>query len=30
MELPAHHPTMTVPMTLDTANIAGNVHGGTC
>jgi acyl-CoA hydrolase len=30
MELSAHHPTMTVLMTRDTANFAGNVHGGAC
>ena len=29
MELPAHQLTMTVLMTPDTANFAGNVHGGT-
>lgn len=29
MELPAHHLTMTVLMTPDMANFAGNVHGGT-
>jgi len=29
MELPAHQMTMTVLMTPDTANFAGNVHGGT-
>jgi acyl-CoA hydrolase len=29
MNLPAHHLTMTVLMTPDTANFAGNVHGGT-
>ena len=28
MELPAHQLTMTVLMTPDTANFAGNVHGG--
>ena len=29
MDLPAHQLTMTVLMTPDTANFAGNVHGGT-
>ncbi|MEW6706955.1 MAG: acyl-CoA thioesterase [Pseudomonadota bacterium] len=29
MTLPAHQLTMTVLMTPDTANFAGNVHGGT-
>ena len=29
MELPAHQMSMTVLMTPDTANFAGNVHGGT-
>ncbi|MBP6776014.1 MAG: acyl-CoA thioesterase, partial [Piscinibacter sp.] len=29
MNLPAHQLTMTVLMTPDTANFAGNVHGGT-
>ena len=29
MERPAHQLTMTVLMTPDTANFAGNVHGGT-
>lgn len=29
MELPKHQLTMTVLMTPDTANFAGNVHGGT-
>ena len=29
MEQPAHELTMTVLMTPDTANFAGNVHGGT-
>ena len=29
MDLPSHQPSMTVLMTLDTANFAGNVHGGT-
>jgi acyl-CoA hydrolase len=29
MDLPSHHLTMTVLMTPDTANFAGNVHGGT-
>ena len=29
MDLPAHQLTMTVPMTPDTANLAGNVHGRT-
>jgi len=29
MNLPAHQTTMTVLMTPDTANFAGNVHGGT-
>lgn len=29
MELPAHHLSMTVLMTPDMANFAGNVHGGT-
>ena len=29
MEQPAHQLTMTVLMTPDTANFAGNVHGGT-
>lgn len=29
MDLPAHQVTMTVLMTPDTANFAGNVHGGT-
>ena len=29
MSLPAHQLTMTVLMTPDTANFAGNVHGGT-
>ena len=29
MELPAYQLTMTVLMTPDTANFAGNVHGGT-
>jgi acyl-CoA hydrolase len=29
MELPAHQLTMTVLMTPDMANFAGNVHGGT-
>src|SRR3982750_4776743 len=29
MALPAHQLTMTVLMTPDTANFAGNVHGGT-
>jgi acyl-CoA hydrolase len=29
MNLPAHQMTMTVLMTPDTANFAGNVHGGT-
>ena len=29
MEFPAHQLTMTVLMTPDTANFAGNVHGGT-
>jgi acyl-CoA hydrolase len=29
MKLPAHQLTMTVLMTPDTANFAGNVHGGT-
>jgi acyl-CoA hydrolase len=29
MEMPAHQLTMTVLMTPDTANFAGNVHGGT-
>src|SRR5689334_17519332 len=29
MELPRHELTMTVLMTPDTANFAGNVHGGT-
>jgi uncharacterized protein (TIGR00369 family) len=29
MELPNHQLTMTVLMTPDTANFAGNVHGGT-
>jgi uncharacterized protein (TIGR00369 family) len=29
MELPTHQLTMTVLMTPDTANFAGNVHGGT-
>jgi acyl-CoA hydrolase len=29
MELPSHQLTMTVLMTPDTANFAGNVHGGT-
>ncbi|MEK8052982.1 acyl-CoA thioesterase [Ideonella sp. DXS22W] len=29
MELPRHQLTMTVLMTPDTANFAGNVHGGT-
>jgi len=29
MELPTHRLTMTVLMTPDTANFAGNVHGGT-
>ena len=29
MELPGHQLTMTVLMTPDTANFAGNVHGGT-
>ena len=29
MELPAHQLAMTVLMTPDTANFAGNVHGGT-
>ena len=29
MEQPAHELTMTVMMTPDTANFAGNVHGGT-
>jgi acyl-CoA hydrolase len=29
MDLPAHELTMTVLMTPDTANFAGNVHGGT-
>ena len=29
MELPAHQLSMTVLMTPDTANFAGNVHGGT-
>src|SRR6218665_640827 len=29
MDLPAHHLTMTVLMPPDTANFAGNVHGGT-
>src|SRR5688500_2855736 len=28
MDLPAHQLTMTVLMTPDTANFAGNVHGG--
>ena len=28
-ELPAHQLTMTVLMTPDMANFAGNVHGGT-
>jgi acyl-CoA hydrolase len=28
MEMPAHQLTMTVLMTPDTANFAGNVHGG--
>jgi acyl-CoA hydrolase len=30
MDLPSHQLTMTVLMTPDTANFAGNVHGGTC
>ncbi len=29
MDLPSHQLTMTVLMTPDTANFAGNVHGGT-
>ena len=29
MSLPAHQLTMTILMTPDTANFAGNVHGGT-
>src|SRR4029453_7574896 len=29
IQLPAHQLTMTVLMTPDTANFAGNVHGGT-
>lgn len=29
MNLPAHQLTMTILMTPDTANFAGNVHGGT-
>ena len=29
MELAAHQLSMTVLMTPDTANFAGNVHGGT-
>ena len=29
MDMPAHQLTMTVLMTPDTANFAGNVHGGT-
>lgn len=29
MQLPSHQLTMTVLMTPDTANFAGNVHGGT-
>jgi acyl-CoA hydrolase len=29
MDLPAHQLSMTVLMTLDTANFSGNVHGGT-
>src|SRR5215467_12193634 len=29
MDLPAHQLTMTILMTPDTANFAGNVHGGT-
>ena len=29
MELPSHQLTMTVLMTPDMANFAGNVHGGT-
>ena len=29
MDLPNHQLTMTVLMTPDTANFAGNVHGGT-
>ena len=29
MDLPAHQLSMTVLMTPDTANFAGNVHGGT-
>ena len=29
MNLPAHQLTMTVLMTPDMANFAGNVHGGT-
>jgi acyl-CoA hydrolase len=29
MDLPSHELTMTVLMTPDTANFAGNVHGGT-
>ncbi len=29
IEMPAHQLTMTVLMTPDTANFAGNVHGGT-
>ena len=29
MDLPTHQLTMTVPMTPDMANFAGNVHGGT-
>ena len=29
MDLPAHQLTMTVPMTPDMADFAGNVHGGT-
>lgn len=29
MDMPAHELTMTVLMTPDTANFAGNVHGGT-
>jgi len=28
MDLPAHQLSMTVLMTQDTANFAGNVHGG--
>jgi acyl-CoA hydrolase len=29
MDLPSHQLSMTVLMTPDTANFAGNVHGGT-